>query len=789
MTPDFIPQKLAAAFRRPPRAARNLLTAAAPFAVCAVLLLTALPLLDDYGVHFDQVHQRRLAQATVDYVSQVNDDLLRDDGSGAGTDRYYGVAFFGLLHLVERGLGLADDHSITLSRHFLTHLLFLTAGICCYRLVWQLFGSRWLAILAMLLFLLHPRLYAHSFFNTKDLPFLSMFLIALYLVERAFRRDTWAAFLLAGVAIGLLTNIRVMGLLLFPAVLALRGLDLFSAAGAARRPHILLTGGLFATAAALTLYATWPYLWSNPAANFLTALQAMAAFPYANLQLFQGQFWPPDQLPWYYVPVWAAISTPPAVLLLGIIGAAALIGHGIKLPAVIWNNPRLPFGLLLLACLVLPMAAVALLGSTLYNGWRQLFFIYAPFALLAAYGIHWLTAAYPARPMRAAVYALAALSLALTAIQLVQLHPYGEIYFNFLPDRARPEQLRGQYDLPYSRAPLMAGYRYLLDANPGTTLNLSGPPPETWQLLPPEQRRRITFDPSRDPDYYLIPVHRRYTSTGRERTVFPPPVYREMRYNNTVLTVATPDLSQVDAATAAGYRQLYQAATAGTHLLQGNFDAYRYNDRLVLVKEPCQPGDLASPLRADLYPAAPRQLPTAGRPAAAFIRSGDLLGVKFDGKCLAAAPWPDYPLSRIRIYQLKAGAVAWESDYYTADYAAAFHAQYAAVQSIQPAAQSVYNLYRQDNTLIYLKQPCTAADTQARFFLHILPADPADLPTTRQPAGFDNHDFAFAERGIRLEQKCLAIIPLPDYPITSLRTGQFAPGPGNLWQVELAIRE
>lgn len=789
MTPDFIPQKLAAALHRPPRPARNLLTAALPFAVCAILLLTALPRLDDYGVHFDQVHQRRLAQATVDYVFRANDDLLRDDGSGAGTDRYYGVAFFGLLHLVERGLGLDDVRSITLSRHFLTHLLFLVAGLCCYRLVWQLFGNRWLALLTMLLFLLHPRLYAHSFFNTKDLPFLSMFLIALYLVERAFRRDTWAAFLLAGIAIGLLTNIRVMGLLLFPAVLALRGLDLFSAAGTAKRPHILLTGGVFIASAALTLYATWPFLWSSPAANFLTALQAMAAFPYANLQLFQGQFWPPDALPWYYVPVWAAISTPPAVLLLGIIGAAALIGYGIKRPAAVWRSPRLPFGLLLLACLILPMAAVALLGSTLYNGWRQLFFIYAPFVLLAAYGIHWLAAAYPARPMRAAVYALAGLGIALTAIQLVQLHPYGEIYFNFLTDRTRPEQLRGQYDLPYSRAPLMAGYRYLLRANPGTTLNLSGPPSETWELLPPEQRRRITFDPSRDPDYYIIPVHRRYTSTGRERTVFPPPVYREMRYNNTVMTVATPDLSQVDASTA-GYRQLYQAATAGEPLLPGNFDAYRYNGRLVLVKERCQPGDLAAPLRADLYPADRLELPTAGPPAAAFIRSGDLLGVKFDGKCLAATPLPDYPLSRIRIYQLKNGAVAWESDYYTAEYAADFHSKYAAAQnSRQPSARSVYNLYRQDNALIYRKQPCAAADTQARFFLHIVPADSADLPTTRQPAGFDNRDFAFTERGTRLEQKCLATIPMPDYPISSIRTGQFAPGSGNLWQVELTVRE
>ena len=53
-----------------------------------------------------------------------------------------------------------------------------------------------IALLAMPLFPLHPRLYAHSFFNAKDPTFLSVFMIALYLTRRAFRRDTVWAFAL-----------------------------------------------------------------------------------------------------------------------------------------------------------------------------------------------------------------------------------------------------------------------------------------------------------------------------------------------------------------------------------------------------------------------------------------------------------------------------------------------------------------------------------------------------------------------------------------------------------------
>ena len=60
-----------------------------------------------------------------------------------------------------------------------------------------------IALLAMPLFPLHPRLYAHSFFNAKDPTFLSVFMIALYhaprvsagygLGVRALRRGRWTA--------------------------------------------------------------------------------------------------------------------------------------------------------------------------------------------------------------------------------------------------------------------------------------------------------------------------------------------------------------------------------------------------------------------------------------------------------------------------------------------------------------------------------------------------------------------------------------------------------------------
>ena len=101
-----------------------------------------------------------------------------------------------------------------------------------------------------------------------------------------------------------------------------------------------------------------------------------------------------------------------------------------------------------------------------------------------------------------------------------------------------------------------------------------------------------------------------------------------------------------------------------------------------------------------------------------------------------------------------------------------------------PAARAQFDLYQQDNALTYYKQNCTPYDTRERFFLHITPARAADLPAARQPLGFANRDFYFGEHGALYGRNCWAVVPLPDYPIAIIKTGQFIAGKGELWRAE-----
>ena len=229
-----------------------------PWLAAAVGLLFAaagVAVMDDYGVGIDEATQRGIAVRNANYVMGDRDAL----GTFTQIDhRFYGLVIEMPLLMAERALGLQDSRDIYLMRHWLIHWFYIAGGFFCGLLVYRMFGSRWVALLAMLLFLLHPRLYAHSFFNSKDVPFAVMFIIGLYLMHRAFRRDSIGAFALLGVVVGLAVNLRPFALLLPAAVLAMRGLDCWFASNTGRRKRVLVTGGVFAGA------VCWRYISAIP---------------------------------------------------------------------------------------------------------------------------------------------------------------------------------------------------------------------------------------------------------------------------------------------------------------------------------------------------------------------------------------------------------------------------------------------------------------------------------------------------------------------------------------------
>ena len=893
--PLSIPPQLAG--RR--RAALNFLSDRSGLIICALFLLAGLALAGDYGIATDEEDQRRIAQANLNYL--LGQDYIIDE-----LHILFGAAFELPLLLAEQALGLEDYYYIHRLRLTLTHLFFIVGAFFCYRLAYRLFNNRLIALFALLIFLMHPRLYAHSFVNSKDLPFLTLFVIALYLLERAFRRDTAGAFILLGIAVGLLTNLRIMGVMLLAAVLAMRGLDLFYAGNGPERKAILRTAGLFALAAGLTWYAVTPFAWANPIDYLAASLNLTANHPVVPpWQLFQGERFPSTDLPPQYNAVWFGITTPPLIMLLGLVGMAAGF---CRRPGAVFRNTRRRFAGLLLAAFLLPPLAAALLDSNQYDNWRHFYFIYAPFCLLAAGGLGWLAGKFSRwRPGRAGVYGLAGLGVGLIAWQLIQLHPGQYDYFNFLVDRTTPERLRTQYEMNSWQLAYREGLEYLRARHPGETLVVRGEGiGRQRKILPPAARQRLPAGGGRA-DYAIL----------QQDLNQPEPdfslAYRRQIYSNTRMALRPLHPARMTPEIVAAYRELYRQTAAGEPIIRADYDVYLNNRQLVFVRENCAPeepeawfgvrifpkrletlppllrhgyssyaGIRAHGVRLDNFCLAVLRLPDYARDDLILFRSaegtyrpGSLpawselyslsrpgLGEVIDGyrrnrpppaesgafevfldresgrnrllyakenctpaeyatlvtlhiypgnradlpaehqvngfdnrdfalsnyggrpgeACIAVVFLPDYPIAAIRTGQ----EGIWQVNLYPPADPDNLRAAYAALADSQPAARSNFDLYIQDNRLIYLRETCADADTAAGFFLHIVPQDVVDSPAERQDAGFANLDFAFARWGGDFDGKCLAAVPLPEYPIKAIRTGQHIPGQRELWAVELA---
>ena len=233
----------------------------------------------------------------------------------------------------------------------------------------------------------------------------------------------------------------------------------------------------------------------------------------------------------------------------------------------------------------------------------------------------------------------------------------------------------------------------------------------------------------------------------------------------------------------------YAALSAAPAAAHSYFDLYAIDDRLLYFRETCTAQDTAAGFFLHILPEDVTDLP-AERQAAGFVHRGFAFarhGGHFDGKCLAAIPLPDYPLKEIRTGQHSPGqGDLWSVELIAAPEYDQLRVDYAALAAAEPAARNYFNLYRREDRLFYLRETCAAADTAADFFLHIVPEDIADLPEHRQAAGFAHGGFAFVRQGGHFDGKCLAEVPLPDYPIKEMRTGQHIPGQGDLWSARLS---
>ena len=230
-------------------------------------------------------------------------------------------------------------------------------------------------------------------------------------------------------------------------------------------------------------------------------------------------------------------------------------------------------------------------------------------------------------------------------------------------------------------------------------------------------------------------------------------------------------------------------------IIRSRFDVYYADNQLIYTKEQCTEEDVAPRFFLHVIPADPADLE---KPSFSFnnldfffTRSYSPNGLD-DGRCVTIRPLPDYAIERISTGQFFHGEQPlWTGEASLVDRSgqASSYADPRVLELIEdtePVIRSRFDVYYADNQLIYTKEQCTEEDVAPRFFLHVIPVDPADL----EKPSFNNRDFDFVPgvfRGGLDDGRCVTIRPLPDYAIERIRTGQFFSGEEPLWKGEAVL--
>jgi len=214
----------------------------------------------------------------------------------------------------------------------------------------------------------------------------------------------------AGIILGLAVSIRIFGT--WAGVLVAG--YIFWKSG--RRAWLAIA--VYALTAIFAMYLTWPYLWPDPMGHFWETVVIMAQHPWPGSVLFNGATYPANDLPASYVPMLLAIQLTEPVWILFLAGLTVAVYGFVKK-----RSENIELLALTLVWFILPLVTFVILRPTLYDNFRQSFFIVPPIFFMAGLAFDLIR-----KPILQG--ALIALVLLPGLLASIRLHPYEYVYYN-----------------------------------------------------------------------------------------------------------------------------------------------------------------------------------------------------------------------------------------------------------------------------------------------------------------------------------------------------------------------
>lgn len=286
----------------------------------------------DYGIGIEEHFQRSSGFYWLNHILQftslenfkeivqskiylINQNILNlPDVEGV---KFYGVIFDLPTAFLEVIFKIHEPQDYFYLRHLINYLIFYLSGVLFYMILKIRIKINFICFLGFCIYLLSPRMYGNSFFDGKDLFFLSIFTTTVFFYFNYEKKRNIISLFYFSLFCAFSTSTRIVGLA-FP--ISFIFICLLKCMNEKEYASNFKTILIFVFFYILSLFLHWPYLWTlniNEYLNFFSVFKSLTE----TIVYFKGEFYSNKFLPISYLPLWILITTPIFIIFFYLNGA------------------------------------------------------------------------------------------------------------------------------------------------------------------------------------------------------------------------------------------------------------------------------------------------------------------------------------------------------------------------------------------------------------------------------------------------------------------------------------
>ena len=402
--------------------------------ILIIYLILGLSITKDYGISYDELEYRQQGFIVLNHIGEKifpeKTAKIKEerDLKYATFEEYFGDVKnnFKIQHTVYSLIEYIfikeapEKKDIYILRHYLNFFFFFISIIYFYKIL-RIFFSREESSIGMIFYFLMPRIFANSFYNPNDIFFLIFILINFYYAMLYLEKGKTKYLFLISVFTALAFNVRIIGIYVYLLFIGVYFLKNFFNLKNFNLKFIFIQ--FFLTF--FFIFLITPQLWQDPFYKFFNIFLGQLKYSAINPDiLFANQIYEANNLPWYYLISWILISIPLTIIFFFFIGLIRIFNYYL-LKSAFKENLLIYFSFL---CLICPIFANLIFKPTIYNGWRQFYFLWPFILIIAIYGINYF---FKFKLIyKKLIIGIISLSIIYLVYWNIKFHPFQNVFYN-----------------------------------------------------------------------------------------------------------------------------------------------------------------------------------------------------------------------------------------------------------------------------------------------------------------------------------------------------------------------